>query len=84
MSFPNIYPRRASPMAQQQKDPALLTGAYNAWACTAYFQGDFEAALQYATRGAQIWRSGGMVNRLKRSIRRSCPVFFIRLDPSGT
>ena len=52
-------------MAQQQKDPALLTGAYNAWACTAYFQGDFEAALQYATRGAQIWRSGGMVNPLE-------------------
>jgi hypothetical protein len=43
----------------------LLTGAYKALACTAYFHGDFEAALQYATRGAQIWRSGGMVNPLE-------------------
>jgi hypothetical protein len=36
--------KRVYLMAQQQKDPALLTGAYNALACTAYFHGDFEAA----------------------------------------
>jgi hypothetical protein len=30
-------------MAQQQKDPALLTGAYNALACTAYSQGTFRS-----------------------------------------
>jgi serine/threonine protein kinase/tetratricopeptide (TPR) repeat protein len=52
-------------MAQQQKNPALLTGAYNALACTAYCQGNFEVALQYSTRGAQSWGSGGTVSPLE-------------------
>jgi hypothetical protein len=57
--------KRVHLMAEQQKDPALLGGAYNALACTAYSQGDFEAALEFATRGVQIWRSGGMANPLE-------------------
>jgi tetratricopeptide (TPR) repeat protein len=44
-------------VAHEQNDVALMTGAYNALACTTYCLGDFEKARQYATRGAQIWRS---------------------------
>ena len=44
-------------VAHEQNDVALMTGAYNALACTTYCLGDFEKARQYAMRGAQIWRS---------------------------
>jgi tetratricopeptide (TPR) repeat protein len=44
-------------VAHEQNDVALMTGAYNALACTTYFLGDFEKARQYAIHGAQIWRS---------------------------
>ena len=44
-------------VAHEQNDVALMTGAYNALACTTYCLGDFEKAQKYATRGAQIWRS---------------------------
>jgi tetratricopeptide (TPR) repeat protein len=44
-------------VAHEQNDVALMTGAYNALACTTYCLGDFEKAREYATRGAQIWRS---------------------------
>jgi tetratricopeptide (TPR) repeat protein len=44
--------------AQEQNDSALLIGAYNAFGSTLYWMGDFEAALRYTMRGAQIWRSG--------------------------
>ena len=37
-----------------------MIGAYRALAGTLYFLGDFEAARQYALRGVQIWRSGGV------------------------
>jgi len=45
-------------LALTQNDSALMTGAYNALACTAYSLGDFETARQHALRGAQVWRSG--------------------------
>jgi tetratricopeptide (TPR) repeat protein len=45
-------------LALTQNDSALMTGAYNALACTAYYLGDFETARQDALRGAQMWRSG--------------------------
>jgi predicted ATPase len=45
-------------LASKQNDSALMTGAYNALACTAYSLGDFETARQHALRGVQIWRSG--------------------------
>jgi MalT-like TPR region len=51
--------RRIYAMAQEQNDRALLTGAYNALACTVFSMGDFENAREYANRGAQIWRTGG-------------------------
>jgi len=44
-------------LAQEQNDSALMIGAYNALSGTLYFMGDFEAALRYAIRGVQIWRS---------------------------
>jgi predicted ATPase len=57
--------KRAYLAAQEQNDPALLTGAYHALACTVYYLGDFEAARQYAMLGAQIWRSGGAVSSVE-------------------
>ena len=44
-------------VAHEQNDVALLTGAYNALACTTFSLGDFEKARQYAIRGVQTWRS---------------------------
>jgi hypothetical protein len=37
-----------------------MIGAYHALAVTLYYRGDFESARQYAMRGIQIWRSGGV------------------------
>jgi predicted ATPase len=47
-------------VAHKQNDVALLTGAYNALACTTYCLGDFEKAREYAVHGAQIWRSAAV------------------------
>ena len=51
---------RVYSLAQEQNDSALMIGAYRALAVTLYFLGDFESARQYAMRGVQIWRSGGV------------------------
>src|ERR1700737_378544 len=37
-----------------------MIGAYRALAATFYFSGDFASARQYAMRGVQPWRSGGV------------------------
>jgi serine/threonine protein kinase/tetratricopeptide (TPR) repeat protein len=47
-------------LAQEQNDPALVTGACAALAATLFFLGDFESSRQYAMQGVQIWRSGGV------------------------
>ena len=52
--------KRVYSLAQNQNDPALMMGAYRALAATLYYLGDFESARQYAVRGVQIWRSGGV------------------------
>ena len=52
--------KRVHSLAQEQNDSALMIGGYVALAVTLYFLGDFEAARQYAMRGLQIWRSGGV------------------------
>jgi hypothetical protein len=52
--------QRVYALAQKQNDSALLIGAYRALACTLCFSGDFDSAQQYAMRGVQIWRSGGV------------------------
>ena len=51
---------RMRSLAQEQNDSALMIGAYRALAVTLYYLGDFESAGQYAMRGVQIWRSGGV------------------------
>ena len=50
---------RVYSLALNQHDPTSMIWAYNALAVTRYFLGDFESARQYATRGLEIWRSGG-------------------------
>jgi predicted ATPase len=52
--------KRVHSLAQDQKDSALMIGAYRALAVTLFYLGDFESARQYAMRGVQIWRSGGV------------------------
>ena len=52
--------KRVYSLAQEQNDSALMIGAYRALAVTLYYLGDFETARQYAMRGVQIWRSGGV------------------------
>jgi predicted ATPase len=51
---------RVYSLAQEQNDSGLMIGACNALAITLYVSGDFEAARQYAMRGVQIWRLGGV------------------------
>jgi predicted ATPase len=51
---------RTYALAETQNDSALMIGACRAVACTFYFLGDFETARQYAMRGTQIWRLGGV------------------------
>ena len=52
--------KRVYSLAQEQNDSALMIGACAALAVTLYYLGDFESARQYAKRGLQIWRSGGV------------------------
>jgi tetratricopeptide (TPR) repeat protein len=52
-------------LAEEQNDSALMIAAYNALAGTLYFMGDFEAALRYAIRGVQIWRSESVQSQLQ-------------------
>ena len=51
--------KRVHSMAQEQKESALMIGAYRALAGTFFFSGDFESARKIATRGVDIWRAGG-------------------------
>ena len=57
--------KRIYSLAQEQNDSALMIGAYRALAGTLYFLGDFETARQYAMRGVQIWRSGGVQSQVE-------------------
>ena len=52
--------KRVYSLAQEQNDAALMIGACRALAATLHYLGDFESARQYAMRGLQIWRSGGV------------------------
>jgi serine/threonine protein kinase len=48
-------------LAQQQNDPAAMVGACSVLAATHYYLADdFEEGRQYAARGVEIWRSGGV------------------------
>ena len=57
--------KRVYSLAQDQKDSALMMGAYRALACTLYFLGEFASARQFAMRGVQIWRSGGVQSHVE-------------------
>ena len=52
--------KRVFLLAQEQHDSAVTIGAYRALACTQYFLGNFETAREYAMRGIEVWRSGGV------------------------
>src|SRR5580704_2514795 len=52
--------KRVYSLAQEQNDSALMIGAYRALAGTHHFSGDSETARQFAVRGVQLWRSGGV------------------------
>ena len=51
--------KRIYALAREQKDAALMVGAYRALAITHYYLGDFDTARRYARRGIKAWRSGG-------------------------
>jgi len=51
---------RVYSLTKKQNDPATMIGGHIALAITLYFLGDFETGRQFATRGVQIWRSGGV------------------------
>jgi tetratricopeptide (TPR) repeat protein len=51
---------RVYSLAQEQNDARLMMGAYRVLACTLYYLGDFKTSQQYAMRGLEIWRSGGV------------------------
>ena len=52
--------QRVHSLAQEQNDAAFMVGAYRALAVTHYFLGEFEPARDYARRGVQLWRLGGV------------------------
>jgi serine/threonine protein kinase/predicted ATPase len=53
--------KRIYSLALKQNDPAPIVGACSALAANhCYLGDDFETARQYAIRGVEIWRSGGV------------------------
>ena len=60
LKAPMQIAERVYSLAQEQGDARLMMGAYRVLASTLYLLGDFETARQYAMRGLEIWRSGGV------------------------
>jgi hypothetical protein len=56
---------RVYSLAREQNDARLMLGGYRVLASTRYFLGDFKTARQYALRGLQIWRSGGVQRQVE-------------------
>jgi predicted ATPase len=52
--------QRIHSLAMEQNNSAVMIGACQALVSTLYYLGKFETARQYAVRGVQIWRSGGV------------------------
>ena len=52
--------QRVHSLAMEQNNSAVMIGACQALVSTLYHLGEFETARQYAMRGVQIWRSGGV------------------------
>jgi adenylate cyclase len=56
-------------LAQGQNDPAPIMGACTALAAThCYLGDDFKIARQYALRGVEVWRSGGVQTLLEEQM----------------
>ena len=60
--------KRIYSLAEEQNNSGLMIGACRPLACTFYFLADFESARQYATRGIEIWRSGGAPSPVEEPI----------------
>jgi hypothetical protein len=60
LSATMLIAKRVYSLALDQNDSALMIGAYRALAVTLFYLGDFESAREYALRGIEIWRSGGV------------------------
>jgi len=56
---------RVYSLARERNDARLMMGAYRVLASTLYFLGDFETSRQYALRGLEIWRSGGVQRQVE-------------------
>jgi serine/threonine protein kinase len=56
---------RAYVLAQKQNDAALLMGAFRILAVTLFFLGRFKVARRCASRGVQLWRTGGIQSRFE-------------------
>jgi predicted ATPase len=54
------FAQRVHSLAIEQNNSAVMIGACQALVSTLYNLGEFETARQYAMRGVQIWRSGGV------------------------
>ncbi len=52
--------QRVHSLAIEQNNSAVMIGACQALVSTLYYLGEFQTARQYAMRGVQIWRSGGV------------------------
>jgi predicted ATPase len=52
--------QRVHSLAMEQNNSAVMIGACQALGSTLYYLGEFETAQQYAMRGVQIWRAGGV------------------------
>ena len=71
-------------LAQKQNDPALMIGAYSALAAThCYLGDDFETARQYAMRGVEIWRSGGVKSPVEEIMTSPVVCLIYEAYPSG-
>ena len=60
MSAALAVAQRVYSLAREQNNSAVMIGACQALVSTLYYLGEFETARQYAMRGVQIWRSGGV------------------------
>jgi serine/threonine protein kinase len=65
LTAPRQIAERVYSLAQKQNDARLMMGAYRVLASTLYFLGDFETSRQYALRGLEIWRSGGVQRQVE-------------------
>jgi hypothetical protein len=60
--------KRIYSLAEEQNDPALMMGAYQALTSTLYFSGDFETARQHAISCVQIWHAGDPLSPVEEVI----------------